>query len=63
MSIGADLQKSGAQWFDEEVLLDEGLVTSRSPKDQPAFNAKLIEAVREGKHAEQIACSDRAVNN
>jgi protease I len=52
-SIRTDLQNAGAQWVDEEVVVDEGLVTSRSPKDLPAFNAKLIEEVREGKHAEQ----------
>lgn len=54
-SIRKDLENAGAQWVDEEVVVDEGLVTSRSPKDLPAFNAKLIEEVREGKHAEQTA--------
>ncbi|MBK9420148.1 MAG: type 1 glutamine amidotransferase [Flavobacteriales bacterium] len=54
-SIRTDLKNAGAHWVDEEVVVDNGLVTSRSPNDLPAFNAKLIEAVREGKHAEQIA--------
>jgi protease I len=54
-SIRTDLQNAGAQWVDEEVVVDEGLVTSRSPEDLPAFNAKLVEEVREGKHAEQTA--------
>lgn len=54
-SIRTDLQNAGAHWVDEEVVVDEGLVTSRSPKDLPAFNAKLIEEVREGKHVEQTA--------
>ena len=54
-SIRTDLQNAGAQWVDEEVVVDEGLVTSRSPKDLDAFNRKLVEEVREGKHAEQSA--------
>lgn len=52
-SIRKDVQNAGAQWVDEEVVVDEGLVTSRSPKDLPAFTKKLIEEVREGKHADQ----------
>ena len=40
-------------WVDEEVVVDNGLVTSRSPKDLPAFNAKLIEEIGEGMHARQ----------
>jgi len=52
-SIRTDMVNAGANWVDEEVVVDEGLVTSRSPKDLPAFNAKLVEEVREGKHAEQ----------
>ena len=54
-SIRKDLENSGAQWVDEEVVVDQGLVTSRSPKDLPAFNKKLIEEIREGKHAGQKA--------
>jgi len=53
VSIRTDMVNAGANWVDEEVVVDEGLVTSRSPKDLPAFNAKLVEEVREGKHAEQ----------
>lgn len=52
-SIKTDLINAGANWVDEEVVVDEGLVTSRSPRDLEAFIAKLIEEVREGKHAEQ----------
>ncbi len=52
-SIRTDLKNAGANWVDEEVVVDDNLVTSRSPNDLPAFNAKLIEKVREGKHAEQ----------
>ncbi len=51
-SISTDVKNAGAQWFDQEVVVDEGLVTSRSPKDLDAFNEKLIEKVREGVHQE-----------
>lgn len=49
-SIRTDLRNAGAQWVDEEVVVDSGLITSRSPKDLPAFNAKLLEEVAEGVH-------------
>lgn len=52
-SIRRDLENSGAKWVDEEVVVDSGLVTSRSPKDLPAFNKKMVEEFREGKHAGQ----------
>jgi len=52
-SIKQDLINAGASWVDEEVVVDQGLVTSRSPKDLPAFNAKMIEEFAEGVHAEQ----------
>lgn len=54
-SIKTDLINAGANWVDEEVVVDEGLVTSRTPDDLPAFNDKLVEEVYEGKHAEQTA--------
>lgn len=54
-SIRKDLENSGAKWVDEEVVVDSGLVTSRSPKDLPAFNKKMVEEFREGKHAGQTA--------
>ncbi len=47
------LQNAGANWVDEEVVVDQGLITSRCPDDLPAFNRKLIEEVAEGKHEEQ----------
>ena len=47
-SIKTDLKNAGAQWVDREVVADNGLVTSRSPEDLPAFNAKLIEEFAEG---------------
>ncbi|MAY83744.1 MAG: protease [Flavobacteriales bacterium] len=52
-SIKKDLKNAGANWVDEEVVVDQGLVSSRNPNDLPAFNSKLIEEVMEGKHAEQ----------
>lgn len=52
-SIRKDLENAGAEWVDEEVVVDNGLVTSRSPQDLPAFNAKLLEEVAEGEHAGQ----------
>ncbi|MGV3460879.1 MAG: type 1 glutamine amidotransferase domain-containing protein [Flavobacterium sp.] len=49
-SVKVDLQNAGANWVDKEVVVDNGLVTSRSPEDLPAFNKKLIEEIKEGKH-------------
>ena len=50
-SVRTDLRNAGATVVDEEVVVDNGLITSRSPKDLPAFNKKLVEEVREGVHA------------
>lgn len=52
-SIRTDLRNAGAEWVDQEVVVDQGLVTSRKPDDIPAFNAKLIEEFAEGRHAAQ----------
>lgn len=54
-SIKTDMINAGANWVDQEVVVDHGLVTSRSPEDLPAFNAKLVEEVYEGKHKDQVA--------
>ena len=54
-SIKDDLINAGANWVDEEVVVDSGFVTSRNPDDLPAFNSKLIEEIKEGKHEEQHA--------
>ncbi|MFT3886155.1 MAG: type 1 glutamine amidotransferase domain-containing protein [Flavobacteriales bacterium] len=54
-SIRTDLKNAGARWVDDEVVVDNGLITSRSPADLPAFNRKLVEEVAEGKHAHQHA--------
>lgn len=52
-SISKDLINAGAHWEDSEVVVDNGLVTSRTPKDLPAFNAKMVEEFKEGKHVSQ----------
>ena len=52
-SLQTDLRNAGAEWVDEEVVVDSGLVTSRKPDDIPAFNAKAIEEIAEGVHSEQ----------
>lgn len=49
-SLQTDLMNAGATWIDQEVVVDNGLVTSRNPNDIPAFNRKLIEEIGEGKH-------------
>ncbi len=52
-NIRRDLENAGAKWVDEEVVVDEGLITSRTPDDLPAFCAKLVEEIDEGRHAGQ----------
>jgi len=52
-SIQTDLKNAGANWVDQEVVVDQGLVTSRNPDDLPAFNRKLVEEVLEGQHEHQ----------
>ncbi|HET8828123.1 MAG TPA: type 1 glutamine amidotransferase domain-containing protein [Pelobium sp.] len=54
-SIKTDLINAGVSWEDSEVVVDQGLVTSRSPKDIPAFNKKMIEEFKEGVHEGQRA--------
>ena len=49
-SIKTDLMNAGAQWEDCEVIVDQGLITSRMPDDLPAFNDKMIEEFQEGIH-------------
>lgn len=49
-SVKQDLINAGAAWVDEEVVVDNGLVTSRKPDDLPAFNKKMVEEIKEGKH-------------
>jgi protease I len=49
-SLKTDLRNAGAEWVDEAVVVDQGLVTSRTPRDLPAFNAKMLEEFGEGIH-------------
>ncbi len=54
-SIRTELKNAGANWVDREVVVDNGLVTSRKPDDIPAFNRKMIEEFEEGRHEERPA--------
>jgi protease I len=54
-SIQTDLKNAGAEWVDEKVVVDHGLVTSRTPGDIPAFNRKMVEEFAEAKHEEHHA--------
>jgi protease I len=50
-AIQTDIKNAGGNWVDKEVVVDNGLVTSRKPDDIPAFNVKMIEEIGEGRHA------------
>ena len=52
-SLKTDLENAGAHWVDEEVVVDQGLVTSRKPDDLPAFNRAMLEEFAEGIHQRQ----------
>jgi protease I len=52
-SLQTDIRNAGGTWLDEEVVVDEGLVSSRKPDDLPAFCAKLVEEFCEGQHEAQ----------
>ncbi len=49
-SLRTDIRNAGGEWVDEEVVVDQGLVSSRKPDDLPAFNAKIVEEFAEGRH-------------
>jgi protease I len=49
-SLQTDIRNAGGEWVDEEVVVDQGLVSSRKPEDLPAFCAKIIEEFAEGRH-------------
>ena len=54
-NISRDLINAGANWVDEEVVVNQGLITSRTPKDLPAFKDKMVEEFAEGSHTKQHA--------
>src|SRR4051812_13366856 len=59
-SIKTDVRNAGGNWVDEEVHVDEGLVTSRNPDDIPAFNDKIVEEFCEGEHSGMKASAGAA---
>ena len=61
-SLKTDLTNAGAQWVDEAVVVDRGLVTSRKPDDLPQFNAKMIEEFAEGNHGAGLSRNARRSN-
>jgi protease I len=52
-TLQTDIRNAGGEWVDEEVVVDNGLVTSRKPDDLPAFTKKIVEEFCEGRHEEQ----------
>ena len=61
-SLRTDIRNAGGNWVDQEVVVEDGLVTSRKPADLPAFKAKIIEEFAEGRHERQAAKAATAVN-
>lgn len=54
-SIKTDVMNAGANWEDAEVVVDQGVITSRNPGDLKAFSAKIIEEIKEGRHTQRTA--------
>ncbi len=59
-SLRTDIRNAGGEWVDAEVVVDQGLVSSRKPDDLPAFCAKMVEEIAEGEHAGQSRSVDAA---
>jgi protease I len=59
-SLRTDIRNAGGNWVDQEVVVEDGLVTSRKPDDLPAFNAKIVEEFAEGRHAKRAEEAARA---
>jgi protease I len=62
-TVQTDLRNAGANWVDEEVVVDAGLVSSRKPDDLPAFSAKIVEEFAEGRHQESAQKTREAIQN
>jgi protease I len=62
-TLKTDLENAGADWVNEEVVVDSGLVTSRKPDDIPAFNEKMIEEFAEGRHEAQTVAAAPGSNH
>ena len=62
-SLQTDIRNAGGNWVDEEVHVDNGLVSSRKPDDLPAFCRKLVEEICEGRHEEQALQTAGAGNS
>jgi protease I len=52
-SLKTDIRNAGGTWVDEQVVVDQGVVTSRKPDDLPAFCSKLVEEIAEGRHPDR----------
>src|SRR5579859_1574383 len=61
-SLRTDMENAGVIWEDKEVITDNGLVTSRSPKDLDAFNRKMIEEIKEGSMSPRFMCMLRGIS-
>jgi len=56
-SLRTDIRNAGGNWVDKEVVVEDGLVTSRKPDDLPAFTKKIVEEFAEGRHEKQAAAT------
>jgi protease I len=61
-TLQTDIRNAGGEWVDEEVVVDQGLVTSRKPDDLPAFTKKIVEEFCEGRHEQQAEKSQIEVH-
>ncbi len=60
-TLQTDIRNAGGNWVDKEVVVDDGIVTSRKPDDIPAFNEKMIEEFSEGSHGRREVAAAGAV--
>jgi protease I len=61
-TLQTDIRNAGGNWVDEEVVVDDGIVTSRKPDDLPAFNKKMIEEFCEGRHEDREVSQTRSAS-